>query len=149
MGHRQNARQLQALWKKWKEELHRNGSYAELKWTTLEDDCLRSAIEEIGATGDEGIYKADNGDENVARWVLVRDRLGMKNEECLGSIVWRWKYIESHRLGEASKIGRDSMDIEQNVEEGEQFSFPPFDSKSPTMLMDSQISRPRFISRDS
>lgn len=126
---RQNARQLQALWKKWKEELHRNGSYAELRWTTQEDDCLRSSINETGAIGDEGIYKADNADENIAKWVLVRDRLGEKNEECLGSVVWRWNFIESARSSEVSKkVGKDSMDVEQNNGEGEQF-IPPYESQ--------------------
>ncbi|GAA5827173.1 hypothetical protein JCM5353_001014 [Sporobolomyces roseus] len=126
VGLRQNARQLQALWKKWKEELHRNGSYAELRWTTQEDDCLRSSINETGAIGDEGIYKADNADENIAKWVLVRDRLGEKNEECLGSIVRRWNFMESARSSEVIKeVGKDSMDVEQNNgEEQEGIAMP-------------------------
>lgn len=121
VGHSQTARQLQANWKNWKQELHQIGSYVDLKWTHQEDDALRLAVEEIGPTGEDDHYKVDNGDENVAKWLLVRDRLGEKDQACLENIVKRWKYLSGREPSKGiEESGLYSMDLEQ-ISTGGQF----------------------------
>ncbi|GAA5827169.1 hypothetical protein JCM5353_001012 [Sporobolomyces roseus] len=114
VGHSQTARQLQANWKNWKQELHQIGSYVDLKWTHQEDDALRLAVEEISPTGEDDHYKVDNGDENVAKWLLVRDRLGEKDQACLENIVKRWKYLSGREPSKGiEESGLYSVDPEQ------------------------------------
>jgi len=121
----QDSRQLQALWRRWKEEMKKPmESNVEVKWTKKEDAQLRASVEEIGAVI-EGEKSASSriSDENLAKWVWVRDRLGKKRVESLSSIVKRWKKIGRSGMREVFDEGVGaSMDVGQDGElRGEHF----------------------------
>jgi len=87
-----NGRGVQSVWNKLFEELNHSGFATARKWSKSEDRMLRQAVTEYILINAEGTF--EDGNKDVARWILVRSRLGEKRQQSLGSLFKRWVEIK-------------------------------------------------------